>query len=181
MQTLVLDQSYIPVARVAWERAITLLFQGKVEVIEEYEDKEVRSVTFSMKMPSIVRFLKAMKGRKRAIKFSRENVFARDKGKCQYCKQKLTRPEATYDHVIPKGQGGQTHWENVVICCVPCNQKKGNRTPTQAGMKLLSAPEKPKKLPENMNLTMVWRKGEPLSWKQFLQDFSYWNSELDND
>lgn len=181
MQTLVLDQSYIPIGRIEWKRAITLLFQGKVEVLEEYEDKEIKSVTFSIKMPSVVRFLRAMRGRKRAIKFSRENVFARDKGRCQYCYSKLTRPEATYDHVIPRGQGGLTNWENVVICCVPCNQKKGNRTPEQAGMRLKIMPKKPDKLPENMNLTMTWRKSDPPSWKEWLAGYSYWHGELESD
>ena len=179
METLVLDTSYIPVARVHWQRAITLLFQGKVEIIEEYEDKEIKSVTFSMKMPSIVRFLRALKGKKKAIKFSRENVYTRDKGTCQYCGLKVARPEATYDHVTPRAQGGTTVWENIVICCVPCNQKKGNRTPAQAGMRLLSTPVRPKKLPDHMRLTVQWRPGMPPSWRDWLASHSYWNGELE--
>jgi 5-methylcytosine-specific restriction endonuclease McrA len=181
MDTLVLDQNYAPVAKIDWQRAITLLWQGKVEVIEEYEDREIRSVTFSIKMPSIVRFLRAMRGKKKAIKFSRENVYARDKGKCQYCGTRVGRHEATYDHVTPKAQGGNTNWENIVICCVPCNQDKGNRTPSQAKMRLLSTPVKPKRLPDGMTITLMWRKNEPISWKQFLTDMSYWNGELESD
>lgn len=178
METLVLDTSYVPVARVHWQRALTLLFMGKVEVVEEYETEKIRSVTFSMKMPSVVRFLRALRSKKRAIKFSRENVYARDHGKCQYCGGRLTRPEATYDHVIPRAQGGTTTWENVVICCVPCNQKKKDRTPVQAGMKLLSTPVKPKKLPDHMKLTISWKPGMPPSWRDWLASHSYWNGEL---
>lgn len=178
METLVLDTSYVPVVRVHWQRAVTLLFMGKVEVVEEYSNASVRSVTFAMRMPSVVRFLRALKNKKRAIKFSRENVYARDHGKCQYCAKKLARPEATYDHVIPRAQHGQTDWENVVICCIPCNQRKRDRTPAQAGMKLLSTPSKPKKLPDHMMLTISWNPSMPPSWRDWLASHSYWNGEL---
>ena len=179
METLVLDTSYIPVARVHWQRAVTLLFMGKVEVIEEYGDRAIKSVTFSIQMPSIVRFVRAVKGKRRAVKFSRENVFARDSGKCQYCGLKLARPEATYDHVVPRAQGGLTTWDNVVICCVPCNRKKGCRTPVQAGMTLLSTPVRPKKLSDHVRVTVMWRKGDPECWLQWLSSYRYWNDELE--
>lgn len=179
METLVLSPGYEPVARVHWQRAVTLLFMGKVEVVEEYENKEVRAITFSIKMPSIVRFLRAVRSRKKAIKFSRENVYARDHGKCQYCDLSVPRHEATYDHVVPRAQGGQTTWDNVVICCVPCNQKKGGRTPAEAKMHLLSRPVRPKTLPD-MRVTIMWRKSDPASWKSFCRDFAYWNGDLES-
>jgi 5-methylcytosine-specific restriction endonuclease McrA len=178
MDTLVLSPGYEPVARIHWQRAVTLLFMGKVEVVEEYEDKEIRAVTFSCKMPSVVRFLRSMRSKKKAIKFSRENVYARDNGSCQYCGNKVPRHESTYDHVKPRSQGGTTIWENVVICCVPCNQKKGGRTPEQARMKLLSVPVRPKKLPD-VRFTLVFRKGDPETWKTWCRDFQYWNGELE--
>lgn len=129
METLVLNAGYQPVARITWQRAITLLFLGKVEVIDEYEDRTIRSVSFEVKMPSVVRFLRMLTRRKPVVRFSRENVFARDQGQCQYCGTRLTRAESTYDHVVPRSQGGRTNWENIVIACVPCNQRKGGRTP----------------------------------------------------
>jgi len=181
METLVLSQSYEPVARVSWQRAITLVFEGKVEVVEEYDDWKVHSCTLEFKVPSVIRFLKGIFGRKRAVKFSRENVYTRDKGRCQYCACKVTRAESTYDHVTPRSQGGQTRWENIVISCVPCNQKKGGRTPDQAKMKLLSFPVKPKKLPDTVRLTFVYQKNMPESWKTWLRDVAYWNGELDQD
>lgn len=177
METLVLDTSYVPVARVHWQRAVTLYFMGKVEVIQEY-DTDIKSISFSIKMPSIVRFLRALKSKKRAVKFSRENVYARDHGKCQYCSRRLDHNESTYDHVIPRAQGGTTVWENVVICCMSCNQRKRDRTPAQAGMKLLSTPVKPKKLPDHLRITVTWREGMPPSWRDFLASHSYWNGEL---
>lgn len=181
MDTLVLTAGYEPMARVPWQRAITLLFEGKVEVVEEYEDKWVHSVTIELKMPSVIRFLRMVKGRKRAIKFSRENVYERDHGKCQYCTQHVPRHAFTYDHVIPRAQNGQTVWENVVVSCVPCNQKKAGRTPEQAGMKLAVRPVKPTKLPSTVKLTFTWQKGMPETWKTWLQSVAYWHGELDND
>ena len=181
METLVLAATYEPVARVSWKRAVTLLFEGKVEVIDEYEDRFIRSVTLEIKMPSVIRFLRAVRSRKRTAKFSRENVYARDGGRCQYCAMKVQRHEATYDHVVPRAQGGKTTWDNVVICCVPCNQRKGAHTPAQSGMRLLSRPGRPTKLPDVWRFTITFQKGMPDSWRSWLRDFQYWNGELEND
>jgi len=180
METLVLNMGYEPVARVPWQRAVTLLFMGKVEVVEEY-DHEVRAVTFAIKMPSVVRFLRMLRGKQKAVKFSRQNVYARDGGRCQYCSRKVTRPEATYDHVTPRAQGGRTTWENIVIACVPCNQVKGGRTPIQARMKLLTVPVKPKKLPDTMSFTIIFQPGMPATWRAWLRDMAYWNAELESE
>ena len=179
METLVLNPGYEPVARVPWQRAVTLLFLGKVEVVEEYADREIRSVTFVVKVPSVVRLLRALRGAKKGIKFSRENVYARDGGRCQYCGAGVRRSEITFDHVVPRALGGTTKWENIVIACVPCNQKKGGRTPVQAGMKLRATPVKPKKLPDAFRVSFTFTKGMPETWRAFLRDYSYWNGELD--
>jgi 5-methylcytosine-specific restriction endonuclease McrA len=181
METLVLSMGYEPVARVPWQRAVTLLFMGKVEVVEEYADKEIRSITFTLKMPSVVRFLRAIRGTRKQVKFSRQNVYARDTGRCQYCGVRVARHEATYDHVVPRAQGGKTTWENIVIACVPCNQKKGGRTPAQARLKLLTVPVKPKKLPDTLSLTITFQPGMPDTWRGWLRDMTYWNGELDSE
>ncbi len=179
METLVLSAGYEPVARVHWQRAVALLFLGKVEVVEEYDDKEIRSITFTLKMPSVVRFLRAIRGRRKAVKFSRQNVYARDGARCQYCHVKVARHEATYDHVVPRAHGGKTTWENIVIACMRCNQKKGGRTPAQANMKLRTLPVRPKKLPEVLSLTFSFQPGMPDSWRAWLRDVAYWNTELE--
>jgi 5-methylcytosine-specific restriction endonuclease McrA len=179
MDTLVLSQSYQPVGRIPWQRAMTLFFLGKVEVIEEYENREVRSVTISLQMPSIVRFLHKVRRKKKAVKFSRENVYTRDKGRCQYCGCKTPRVESTYDHVIPRSQGGKTTWTNIVIACRTCNQKKGGRTPEQARMRLRTRPVRPKTLPNTWKITFTWQEGMPTSWKDFLATVAYWNSEIE--
>jgi len=181
MDTLVLDPGYSPVARISWERALTLIWSGKVEVVEEYDDWKVRSVTLEVKVPSVIRFIRAVRGKRKMIRFSRENVFARDSGKCQYCGTKVPRHESTYDHVLPRSQGGHTKWENIVIACLSCNQKKGGRTPEQAGMKLKTKPVRPTKLPDTMRITLCYEPGMPSSWRTWLRDYSYWNGELESD
>ena len=181
IETLVLDVSYQPIDRISWQRAFVLLCLNKVEIVEEYQDKTVRSATMEWKIPSVIRFLKFMGNRKKAIKFSRENVYTRDKGKCQYCGEDVKRMEITYDHVLPRSHGGKTCWENVVISCFPCNQKKKNRTPEQAKMRVIQSPVKPRSLPNTIRLTFVWREGMPKSWQSYMYDLKYWHTQLDED
>ena len=92
----------------------------------------------------------------------------------------MRRDEFTYEHVVPRVLGGKTSWENVVVACVSCNQKKAGRTPAQAGMRLLSIPVKPKKLP-NVPREIHFTDGMPESWKSWLRDAVYWGGELDHD
>lgn len=179
METLVLTAGYEPVARIPWQRAITLLFAGKVEVIDEYADREIRSLHLALKMPAVVRFVRALTSRKQAVRFSRENVYLRDQGRCQYCAVRIVRAAATYDHVMPRAQGGRTSWENVVIACVPCNQQKGGRTPAQARMTLRSLPVRPKRLADTLRGRIGLSEGMPQSWRTWLRNYSYWNEALD--
>jgi 5-methylcytosine-specific restriction endonuclease McrA len=181
---LVLSAAWEPISRVNWQRAITLLFENKVETIEHYEDRVVRSASNEWKVPSVVRWLKMTGRRKTAIRFSRDNIFARDGGKCQYCGARVNRnPEDpngfTYDHVTPRSRGGRTCWENVVVSCPPCNSRKGNRTPREAGMRLQSTPVKPKKLSDSFKIRLTWHPSMPSTWKAFLRDSLYWKDDLE--
>ena len=179
MQTLVLNVGYQPVARVPWETAIVWVLDRIVEVVDEYPDRYIRTVGWSVRMPSIVRFLKPTP-RKKAIKFSRHNVYARDRGRCQYCALRVRRDEFTYEHVVPRVLGGRTSWENVVVACVSCNQRKAGRTPQQAGMKLLSTPGRPKRLPDVPHQFRVTDE-MPAAWKAWLRNAVYWDGELEHD
>lgn len=173
MQTLVLSQSYEPVKIVSWQRAITLLFLNKVEVVEEY-DRDIKHTLVVIKMPAVVRLLEAFRRVKKPVKFSRVNIYGRDKFSCQYCGIKLTIAEGTYDHVLPRAQGGKTNWENITTSCSDCNGKKANRTPEQAGMKLRSKPVRPEWVP-----VMAIQVGQnfPEAWRDYL----YWSGELESD
>ncbi len=143
-----LNASYEPLVIVTWQRAIQLLFQGKVEVIET-SDTEVRTVRFSIKIPAVLRLLQyvPLRKKKQLIKFSRANILLRDDHTCQYCGHKYGKAQLTLDHVIPIVQGGTKSWENIVTACKSCNQKKGGQTPAQAGLHLIRKPKQPHWLP----------------------------------
>jgi len=107
------------------------------------------------------------------VKFSRVNIYARDNYKCQYCGRKASISDLTYDHVVPRSQGGLTEWTNIVTCCYLCNRKKGGRTPHEASMKLLVQPTQPNWVPAvaiRISLRSV-----PDAWRDYL----YWTGELD--
>lgn len=169
-QVLVLDQSYQPLERIDWKKAICLIFKEKVEVIEAYADKVIRSAYETVQMPAVVRFVKAVKKRKKSVKFSRQNLYLRDKGMCQYCGTKIALSISTYEHVVPKCQGGKTTWENIVTSCKPCNQTKGGRTPEQAGMRLITKPVRPKTLPPTARLDYILKQGKdiPEQWQVYV-------------
>lgn len=170
-QVLLLNITYEPLKIINWKRAISMLCLGKVEVIEEYE-QEIRSVSFSLKLPSVVRLLKLIKRPKSPIKFSRQNIYARDRYKCQYCGRPYASEELTYDHVLPKSRGGKTEWENIVTCCVECNRIKGGRTPEEAAMRLIRKPNRPSWIPA-LRITIGYQK-VPETWRDYL----YWTVEL---
>lgn len=163
--TLLLNASFEPIKIISWQRAVTLMFLNKVEVVNSYE-RDIRSVSFAIKMPAVVRLLRYVKLQRRHPPLSRLNLLARDGFRCQYCERTLSYKEATIDHVLPRSQGGTTHWKNVVTACHPCNRKKGGRTPLQAHMKLLAEPHEPEWLPV---LTVRFYHNLPPSWLTFLQ------------
>ena len=142
-KTLVLNYSYDPMREINWQKAITLIFLNKAEVISNH-DVTVSSPSTSMHIPAIIRLNTQVKWKWQTTRFSRQNVFRRDKFRCQYCGVKQAGAELTFDHVVPKSVGGKTGWLNIVTACKPCNQKKGDRTPQQANMLLLSEPKPPK-------------------------------------
>lgn len=175
-QTLLLNAGYEPLQVVHWQKAITLWCQGKVEIVAVH-DREIRAVSFSMKLPSVIRLLRRIRVRRKVdyVPFSRANIYARDHHTCQYCAEKLPTAELTFDHVVPVAQGGRKDWENIVTCCIKCNRKKGGRTPAQAGMHLRRLPRKPDKAPA-VRIAFGLRNA-PESWR----DYVYWNVELDED
>lgn len=161
-QTLVLASDMTPVKIIPWHEAFAQIMKKSAHLVLEYPSHRVRagSRTFhgeethefttgiealrvvgdrgavTWRRPSVIREAKYYR-RKRVVRFSRENIWIRDGGKCQYCGLSCSRDGFTYDHVVPKIQGGKTVWDNIVMSCYPCNKRKGGRTPDQAGMPLL--------------------------------------------
>lgn len=171
LRTLLLTQSYEPIRVISWKRAFTLLTLGKVEVVEEY-DRNIRTCYLVFKMPAVVRLVNAFCRFRRPVRFSRVNVYARDRYRCQYCGEKDSLANLTFDHVIPRSRGGCTNWTNVVAACVDCNHQKANRTPLEARMKLIKEPVQPRWVPAVALQISV--RSVPEAWTDYL----YWTGAL---
>jgi len=172
--TLVLNSSYEPLSVSNWQDAVSLIVSGKAHVVEEY-DQVVRSAYLTMRIPAVVKLTTYVQKPVKALKFSRSNIYARDGYKCQYCLVKCQTDELTYDHVVPRSQGGTTIWTNIVSCCYDCNSKKGGRTPEQARMKLHKKPVRPKSVPRvEFEFT---GKSVPEQWR----DYTYWAGSLESE
>ena len=191
-RTLLLTQAFTPHKVVSLERATGMLFLGKIEVIEEYDEvlgrvHESRLRDFPnlmkaykrhvgdglgdlvMRVPSVATLTRSVGKIKRGVKFSRINVFTRDGYRCQYCGDKKVATELNFDHVVPRDRGGKTVWENIVASCYPCNERKSNKMPIEAGMRLRRAPYKPKSLP--VLGPRFDPKGIPVEWMTYCSSF----------
>ena len=198
-KVLVLNRVYAAVRIVDARRAFTLLVKDLAEVISvengsfvnysflswtdaaefqrEHENDHhdwVRTARLSIAVPKVIRLLGYDRFPREHVKLNRRNIYARDGSRCQYCGKHFPTRELTLDHVLPRVQGGENSWTNLVCACVRCNAKKGGRTPVEAGMRLLRTPVKPKRNP-----AITVRLGSPRyqSWKAFL-DEAYWTVEL---
>lgn len=120
-----------------------LFLTGRAEVLEEYQTLKIRSVSACFNLPKILRLFSPFK-RQTQIKFCRENIYIRDKFKCQYCDIKLPRKQLTLDHVLPKSKGGQNTWKNLVTCCEKCNCRKGDKLLDNFHLNLNKIPIEPK-------------------------------------
>jgi 5-methylcytosine-specific restriction endonuclease McrA len=192
-KVLILNRSYLPIHVTSVRRAFSLLYQGIARAVnEQYQtfdfsswsdlsvsvhDESVGLVNRAIRVPRVILLVTYDRIPKRHVRFSRYNIYARDKSTCQYCGRRLPRHELNLDHVIPRSLGGTSTWENVVCSCHECNRRKGGRTPEDAEMNLLHKPVRPKWTPfmqETFNLARY------REWLPFLNsvDISYWNTEL---
>jgi 5-methylcytosine-specific restriction endonuclease McrA len=173
-QTLVLNASYEPLRVVSWQKAITLLFKGKVEVLAHY-DREIRGVTVRVKQPSVLRLLRHvhLKRAYAEVPFTRPNVYARDDHRCQYCGRRFTPAQLTFDHVVPVARGGRKDWNNIVTCCIACNRRKGDQLPEEADLVLLRRPRRPPAF-AHLTLSLGLRRA-PESWRDYL----FWDLSWD--
>ena len=141
-KVLVLNQDFTAFTICSVTKAFLLVFMNKAEMVSEDEKVNLRSVSRSFPMPSVIRLNRYVTRpfRQGGVVLNRQNVFKRDNHKCQYCN---SVKDLTLDHVQPKSRGGKTTWDNLVTACRPCNGKKGDFTPDEAGMKLHGKPFKP--------------------------------------
>ena len=139
LPVLVLNASYEPINVCAARRALVLVLKG-VARAEESSVLIVHGHRHSLPMPSVIRLLEYRRIPQQTRALSRKNILMRDRYTCQYCHRSLPSNELTLDHVMPRSRKGESSWENLVACCVGCNNRKGNRTPDEAGMKLAKQP-----------------------------------------
>jgi 5-methylcytosine-specific restriction endonuclease McrA len=194
-QVLVLNRLWQAVNTCSVRRAFMLLYQGHAQVVSsdtsknflthDYsswkdfsdrcpESEMVTTISLRIRIPRVIVLVFFDRFPKKEVKFTRQNVFERDRNTCQYCGDIFERSELNLDHVFPRDRGGQTTWENIVCSCIPCNTKKGNRLPHQVGMQLIRKPKRPKWRPF-LNITYNGQLHE--SWSHFI-DLAYWNVEL---
>lgn len=188
---LVLNRLYLAVHVIGVRRAFGLLFRELAEVVHledgrfaNYDfdawreicelrsderrphDDWIRAVSFEIQAPRVIRLLRYDRLPRRELHLNRRSVLARDGHRCQYCSRRLPLHMLSIDHVLPRSRGGLTSWENVVCACLPCNMRKGGRTPQEARMSLARRPSKPARSP--------W-----LTAKLTNPKYAVWNTWLD--
>ncbi len=162
---LVLNASYEPINICAARRAIVLVLKG-VATAEEQCHIAVRSALQSILLPSVIRLTGYRRIPHQTRALSRKNILMRDRFTCQYCSRTLPSADLTLDHVIPRSRSGETAWENLVACCHDCNNRKGSRTPEEAGMRLVRSP-RPFSLHTSRHLMRLLAKSDE-QWKKYL-------------
>jgi 5-methylcytosine-specific restriction endonuclease McrA len=162
---LVLNASYEPINICAARRAVVLVLKG-IAAAEETTSHSIHSSRRSLRVPSVIRLLEYRRIPHQTRALSRKNIMMRDRYTCQYCAKVMPAAELTLDHVIPRSRAGESAWENLVACCHPCNNRKGSRTPEEAGMKLARQP-RPFSLHTSRHLMRLLGKGED-QWRKYL-------------
>ncbi len=187
---LVLNRAMVALALTDVKRCFTLFYKGHARAVlpdyttyafEEWsdipvqpgDDDVVATPARIFKIPRVIQLLSCDRSPRHDVKFSRHNVYSRDGNRCQYCGRRFPTSELSLDHVVPLSRGGLSTWENIVCACLPCNVRKGNRLPEEAGMRLKKPPVKPKSTPLGF---LSPHRIHP-DWKNFL-DVAYWNVEL---
>lgn len=192
---LVLNRLWQAVNVCTVRRALCLLVQGHAQVVlgdqdgafntfsfsewsdfseQEPHPETIKTISLKVRIPRVIVLAVFDKLPRKDVKFTRHNIFERDKNTCQYCGQVFERKDLNLDHVVPRHQGGPTSWENIVCSCIPCNTRKANLTPEQAQMRLIRKPVKPKWRPF-VQINVGIRCHD--SWKHFI-DVAYWNVDL---
>lgn len=165
MSVLVLNSSFLPIQTTSVKKAIKMIYRG-VATVEKYSSIVWKSISSEITLPAVIRLVNFHKIPVRTHRLSKKNLFLRDQYLCQYCEFPGTDRSLTVDHVMPKSRGGSSKWDNLVTACKRCNSKKADRTPEEAGMKLL---RKPVKSGLHTQTTLLRNKGiNNPEWSEFL-------------
>ena len=189
---LVLNRLYQPIQVTSIRRAITLFYKGDARAVDsdyvtydfdnwadlqrQPEQSFIVTPTRNIAIPDVVQLLRFDRMPRQEVKFSRGNIYIRDRNRCQYCGRKFPTSDLSLDHVIPISRGGKSTWENVVCACLNCNVRKGSKLVHESGMDLIRQPARPKWHP----LHRLQGRSFPEIWKNFV-DVAYWNVALDQE
>lgn len=183
-RVLLLNRLWQAVNVVTVRRALSLLYTGKAKAIDDdyrsfgweawLEASEsardgtpvLRTVSSTVQVPRVVQHLSYDRRPRPNIKFTRANIYLRDRNRCQYCGRRGAPEALNIDHIVPRSRGGRSTWENVVVACVPCNLRKGDRTPEEAGMQVRRPPRRPRWHPAA--ILGFWN-DPPAQWRPFLE------------
>lgn len=185
LPTLVLNKSWIPISITPVHKAISKTMLGLAMVLnvdsfalhtfEEWmhidvsdTDKFIRTPKTRIKVPEIIVLTEYERFPLREVRLTRRNLLIRDNYTCQYTGQKITYENGTIDHVIPRSRGGKSTWSNLVMCCLEVNARKADRTPEEAGLRLLKKPDKPKWSPIFARFARLATTNVPKSWLKFV-------------
>jgi len=190
---LVLNSLYQAVQVTGVERAFRLFYAGRARAVgpdfASYDfdnwcdlppcadERQIHTPTRSIRIPWVIQLVHYDRLPNREVRFTRRNIFYRDRNRCQYCGKVFPQRELNLDHVVPLSRGGTSCWENVVCACIRCNTHKGDGSPEANGMRLIRKPRKPAAQPM---LRAGWLGPCPEQWRTFL-DEAYWNVELSDD
>ena len=155
--------SLSPLSTIGWQMAIKAYFLDKVKIVKNYEDKIIHSANFDMPMPSVV-MLKRFHKIPESPKFSRRNMYIRDKYICQYCDTLFHPGELTIDHVLPRWLGGMTTWTNCTTACKKCNVSKGKEL-----IKPIRIPHKTRYFEIHNNSKIYTLTSPDAEWQNYLQ------------
>ncbi|QJU52546.1 HNH endonuclease [Herbiconiux sp. KACC 21604] len=161
MRTLVLNAGYEPLGVVSFKRALVLVLNGKARILAHDDEHPVFGTSGAYERPAVILLTRYVRvPMNRMMPVSRRGVLRRDGQRCGYCGASAT----TIDHVQPRSRGGKDTWENLVACCLRCNNVKGDRTPAEMGWSLRFAP----RMPHQAGWTIKGaEKAEP-QWEEFL-------------
>lgn len=187
---LVLNNLYQALQITSVRRALCLLYKGQVKAVDtdfatyDFEnwsdlpvgigDESLSSPSLRIRVPRVVLLLHYDRLPRYEVRFTRKNIFYRDRNRCQYCGLRFKTRDLNLDHVVPLSRGGRSTWANVVCCCLRCNMTKGNRLPGETGMHLVRLPRRPHWHPL-ARIRLSSRRYD--IWRNFL-DAAYWNVEL---
>lgn len=179
VQTLVLNADYrplstMPLSTIGWQEAVSSTLANRFHIVHEYTEHVVRSQRVEMYVPSVVA-LKSYIKVSHSPRFTRFNVYARDRFKCQYCYIRPPTKELTFDHVVPLSRGGATSWTNIVTACKKCNTKKSNKLCKEIGMYPINSPV----VPTQRSLMGGISKEKYQSLHHTWIDYVYWDSDLE--